>query len=95
MKTSFDVSRQTRTFCAQANMPLRNFRYCSNEVECSLFKSFYTNMYCCPLWFNSTSFIVKKMRCSYNSVLHRLLCIRMPYSVSAMFVTHGIRSIFL
>ena len=43
MKTSNDVSRQTRKFYAQANMLLRNFRYCSNEVKCSLFKSFCTN----------------------------------------------------
>ena len=92
MKTSIDVSRQTRKFYAQANMLLRNFRYCSNEVKCSLFKSFCTNMYCCPLWFNSTSSSVKKLKCSYNSVLRRLLCIRMPYSASAMFVTHGIPS---
>ena len=55
MKTSIDVSRQTRKFYAQAIMLLHNFRYCSNEVKCSLFKSFCTNMYCCPLWFNSTS----------------------------------------
>ena len=33
MKTSIDVSRQTRKFYAQANMLLRNFRYCSNEVN--------------------------------------------------------------
>ena len=92
MKTSIDVSRQTRKFYAQANMLLRNFRYCSNEVKCSLL--FCTNMYCCPLWFNSTSSSVKKLKCSYNSVLRRLLCIRMPYSASAMFVTHGILSFY-
>ena len=51
-------------------------------------------MYCCPLWFNSTSSSVKKLKCSYNSVLRRLLCIRMPYSASAMFVTHGIPSFY-
>ena len=54
MKTSIDVSRQTRKFYAQANMLLRNFRYCGREVKCMSFKSFCTNMYCCPLWFNST-----------------------------------------
>ena len=83
MKMSIDVSRQTRKFYAQANMLLRNFRYCSNEVKCSLFKSFCTNMFCCPLWFNYTSSCVKKLKCSYNSVLRRLLCISMPYSLSA------------
>ena len=75
-------------------MLLRNFRYCSNEGKCSLFKSFCINMYCCPLWFNSTSSSVKKLKCRYNSVLRRLLCIRMPKSASAMFVTHGIPSFY-
>ena len=58
MKTSSDVVRQTSKFYAQANMLLRNFRYCTNDVKCMLFKSFCANMYCCPLWFNSTSFSI-------------------------------------
>ena len=95
IKTSIDVSRQTRKIYAQANMLLRNFRYCINEVTCSLYKSFCTNMYYCALWFNSTSSSVKKLKCSYNSVSCRLLCIHMPYSASAMFVTHGIPSFYV
>ena len=51
-------------------------------------------MYYCPLWFNATSSSVKKLKCSYNCVLRRLLCIRMLYSASAMFVTHGIPSFY-
>ena len=62
MKTSLDVSRRTRKFYAQAIMLLRNFRYCGREVKCMLFKSFCTNMYCCPLWFNSTSSSIKKLK---------------------------------
>ena len=49
MKTIIDVSRKTQKFYAQANMLLRNFRYCDREVKCMLFKSFCTNMYCCSL----------------------------------------------
>ena len=94
MKTSIDVIRQTRKFYAKANMLLRKFRYCSNEVKCSLYTSFFTNMYCCHLWFNSTSSNVIKLKCRYNSVLRRLLCIRMPHSASAMFGTHGILSFY-
>ena len=93
-KTSIDVSRQTRKFYAQANMLLRNFRYCGREVKCMLFKSFCTNMYCCPLWFNSTSSSIKKLKSSYNSVLRRLLCIRTTYSASEIFVTCGIPSFY-
>ena len=68
MKTSSDAVRQTRKFYAQTNMLLRNFRYCTNDVKCTLFKSFCANiMYCCPLWFNSTSSTIKKLKTSYNS----------------------------
>ena len=49
MKTSIDVSRQTQKFYAQANMLLRIFYYCGREVKCMLFKSFCSNIYCCPL----------------------------------------------
>ena len=62
MKTSIDVCRQTSRFYAQANTLLRNFRYCSDDVKCMLFRSFCTNMYCSPLWFNSTSSSIKKTK---------------------------------
>ena len=51
-------------------------------------------MYCCPLWLNSTFSSVKKLKCSYNSVLRRLLYVRITHSASAMFVTHGISSFY-
>ena len=44
-------------------------------------------MFCCPLWINSTSSGIEKLKSSYNSVFRRLLCIRMPYSASEMFVS--------
>ena len=54
-KTSIDVCPQTSKFYAEANTLLRNFRYCSDDVKCILFRSFCTNMYYSPLWFNSIS----------------------------------------
>ena len=75
MKTSIDECRQTSKFHAQANTILRNFRYCSDDVKCVLFRSFCTNMYCSPLWFNSTSSSIKKLKTSYNGALRRLLLI--------------------
>ena len=33
MKTTIDVARQTRKFYMQANLLLRNFRYCSDDVK--------------------------------------------------------------
>ena len=76
MKTSIDVCRQTSKLYAQANTLLRNFRFCSDDVKCMLFRSFCTNMYCSPLWFNSTSSSIKKLKTSYNGALRRLLLIK-------------------
>ena len=75
-------------------MLLCSFLYCTNDVKCTLFKSFCANMYCCPLWFNSTSSTIKKLKTSYNSALRNLLLIKKPYSASAMFVAHGIPSFY-
>ena len=85
MKTPSDVVRQTRKFHAQTNMLPRNFRYCTNYVKCTLFRSFCANMYCCLLWFNSTSSTIKKLKTSYNSALRNILLIKKPYSASTMF----------
>ena len=73
---------------------MRNFRYCSVDVKCMLFRSYCTHMYCCPLWFNSTSSSIKKLKASYNGVLRLLLLIIKPYSASEMFVTNNIISIY-
>ena len=81
MKTSLDVCPQTSRFYAQANTLLRNFRYCSDDVKCMLFRSFCTNMYCSPLWFNSTSSSIKKLKTSYNGALRRLLLIKIFFEL--------------
>ena len=47
MKTTIDVTRQTKKFYMQTNLLLRNFRHCSDDVKCSLFQTYCTNMYCC------------------------------------------------
>ena len=90
IKTTIVVARQTRKFYMQANLLLRNFRYCSDDVKCTLFQSYCTNMYYCQLWFNSTKSSLIKLSISYNSVLRRLLCISKPYRASNVFVSRGI-----
>ena len=60
MKTIIDVARQTRKFYLQANLLLRNFRYCSDQIKCALFQTYCNNLYCCQLCFNSTKSSLKK-----------------------------------
>ena len=93
LKTTFDVAGQTRQFDIQVNLLLRNFRHWSDDVKCTLFQSYCSNIYCCQLWFNSTEKnSVIKLSTSYNNGLRRLLRISKPYSTSNMFVSRGISS---
>ena len=48
----------------------------------------------CPLWFNSTTTSIKKLKASYNGALRRLLLIVRPYSAREMFVTQNIPSFY-
>ena len=61
MKTTIDVARQTHKFYLEANLLLRNFRHCSDQVKCVLFQTYCINLYCCQLWFNSTKSSLKKL----------------------------------
>ena len=49
MKTTIDVAKQTRKFYLQANVLLRNFRHCSDQIKCVLFQMYCTSLYCCQL----------------------------------------------
>ena len=49
IKITIDVARLTHKFYMQANLLLRNFRHCSDDVKCLFFQSYCTNMYCCQL----------------------------------------------
>ena len=90
MKMTIDVARQTRKFYLQANLLLRKFRHCFDQVKCVLFQTYCTNLYSCQLWFNSTKSSLKKLSTSYNSVLRCLLGICKPCCASKMFVSRGI-----
>ncbi len=41
-----DIERQRRMMYMQANILLRKFSFCSDEVKVSLFKAYCTTLYC-------------------------------------------------
>ena len=45
-----DMNRQIRALYTRANMLLRKFGNCSDNVKSYLFKSYCTNLYCLHLW---------------------------------------------
>ena len=83
-----------RKFYANINILSRKFAKCSPDVECTLFKSFCSNMYCSSMWYNGTVTAMRKLRIAYNISLRRLLAIYIPKynSASEMFVQLNIKS---
>ena len=67
-----NLKRQMKIFYANANMLLRRFSRCSIPVKCYLFKTYCSNLYCIPLWYNFTLIAVKKIKIAYNNSIRRL-----------------------
>jgi len=84
--------RQMRNLYANVNLLLRKFSKCSVEMKCFLFKTYCSNIYCGPLWYNSTKTAMKRLKIAYNNSLRRLLGIPKYCSASEMFVCLNIRS---
>ena len=94
--SDLDLKRQMRKIYANANLLLRKFSKCSVDVKCYLFKTFCSNLYCSPMWFDCTKTALKKLKVAYNNSLRRFMIL--PWrnnnnnSASEMFANLGIPS---
>ena len=52
--SDLDLKRQMRKMFANANWLLRKVSRCSVNVKCYLFKTYCSNLYCAPMWFDCT-----------------------------------------
>ena len=57
--SDLDLKRQMRKMYANANVLLRKFSKCSINVKCYLFKTYCSNLYCAPMWFDCTKTALK------------------------------------
>ena len=67
--SDLDIKRQMRKIHVNANLLLRKFSRCSVEVKCYLFKTYCSNLYCAPMWFDCTKTALKKLKVAYNNIL--------------------------
>ena len=79
--------RPMRKIHVNANLLLRKFSRCSVEVKCYLFKTYCSNLYCTPMWFDCTKTALKN-----NNSLRRFMGLPWCNSASEMFVNLNIRS---
>ena len=87
-----DIKRQYRSLCGRANMLIRKFQRCSQEVKLVLFRAYCTVMYCAPLWCEFTKSVYNSLRVCYNNTLRWLLHLKRDCSAKEMFVLNGVPS---
>ena len=46
---------------ANVNLLLGKFSKCSVGVKCFLFKTYYSSLYCAPMWFDCTKIALKRV----------------------------------
>ena len=85
-KSDLDLKRQMRKMYANGNLLLRKFSKCSINVKCYLFKTYCSNLYCAPMWFDCTKTALKKWKVAYNNSLRQFMGLPWHNSASEMFV---------
>ena len=88
-----DMYRQRRVLYAQANMLIRKFHFCTDDVKISLFRAYCTPLYTAPLWvkYNTESF--RKLKVAYNDCLRILLNKPRHSSASKLFCESRLSSL--
>ena len=69
-----------RKYYVNAIMLLRQFSYCSPDLECCtcMFNSYSSTMYCSSMWFDPNVTSMRKLRIAYNNGPWRILNITAP-----------------
>ena len=91
--SDLDLKRQMRKIYANTNLLLKKFSKCSVDVKCYLFKTYCSNLYCAPMWFDCTKTALKKLKVAYNNSLGRFMILPWRNSAREMFANLGIPSI--
>ena len=75
-----------RKLYANVNILLGKFSKCSVDVKCFLFKTYCSNLYCTPTWFDFTETALKKLKIAHNNSLRRFMFLSWRNSATEMFV---------
>ena len=54
---------------ASGNLLLRTFYKCLINVKCYLFKTYCSNLYCTPIWFDCTKTTLKKLKVALTTIV--------------------------
>ena len=82
-----EMMKRMRKLYSTGNMTINKFRNCSENVKIMMFKTYFSNIYCCSLWSNYTVNTFGRLKVAHNSIFRSLMNQARNVSISAYFVT--------
>jgi hypothetical protein len=86
-KDDNDIKQQCKNLYSRGNILIRNFKKCTDEVKCHLFKTFCSNIYCSALWNKYNVESMRQLKVAYNRVFRILLRLEHRVSMPANFIS--------
>ena len=88
-KDDLDIKQQCKHLYSRGNVLIRNFKNCSEDVKCHLFRAYCSNIYCSFLWSKFNAETMRRLKVAYNRVFRILLGLQHRVSMSASFISRG------
>ena len=84
------IAAQIRGLYTRGNILIKNFKSCSDEVKCQLFKTYCSSFYCCQLWSDFNMESSRRLRVAYNRIFRILMKLEKRISMSTTFIEHHV-----
>ena len=80
------ISKEIRNISVRGNMLIRNFKLCTTGVKITLFKTYCSSLYCCPMWTKYRKSTIGKVNVSFNKEVKVFMNVPSSFSPSWLFL---------
>ena len=88
-----EICKRMRNIYATGNMVCRKFANCTNNCKILMFKTFFSQIYCCSLWASYKLASYSKAKIAHNDIFRSLLQVPRYESASALFANNRVSNL--
>ena len=88
-----EMMKRVRKLYGTGNMIISKFKNCPDEVKTMIFRTYFSNIYCCPLWSGYNVGTFARLKVAHNDIFRSLLNQRRDASASQLFVSHNVKNL--
>ena len=83
---TFGITTDMFETYARENMLIPNFKHCMTGVKITLFKTYCSSLYCCPMWTKYRKSTIGKANVAFNKVFKVFMNVPSSFSPSWLFL---------